>query len=228
MTGQESQSSSATNICPYYRVGYCKYKENCKNIHPKENCDERKCSSRDCNKRHRKPCKFGQKCIRINSCEFLHDHKKNTEEIVNEYITKTEMESVIKQKDAKIEELSEKVKSLEDSIASINDKIKAVSKIEQAIIATRDRVDANEKKDETNTKQALRDSEEKVTLVKESVEKITVKVGRLEKFLVYMKNQQEDSKITGASQRASRGSSLPGPIPDRSTTLPGGATVIPV
>ena len=76
MTGEESQSSSTIKICPYFRVGYCKYKESCKHYHPKENCGEIKCSNKSCNKRHRKPWKFGERCIRKDSCEFLHEKKE--------------------------------------------------------------------------------------------------------------------------------------------------------
>ena len=64
MTGEEVQVNSSKNICPYYRVGYCKYKNKCKLFHPKENCGDRKCRDKACTKRHRKPCKYGQTCSR--------------------------------------------------------------------------------------------------------------------------------------------------------------------
>ena len=65
---------------------------------------------------------------------------------------------------------------------------------------------------------------------KEKVNQITVKIGRLEQLFVYLKNKQEGGKTNEPnlkiSQRAPKGLSLPGQVPDRSTTLPGGATVI--
>ena len=46
MTGEDSITCSSIKICPYFRVGYCKYKETCKHFHPKENCGERKCRNK--------------------------------------------------------------------------------------------------------------------------------------------------------------------------------------
>ena len=73
---------------------------------------------------------------------------------------------------------------------------------------------------------------EKINSTEEKVNQVTVEIGRLERVLVYLKNKQEEGKITEThiktSQRASQGPSLPGPIPDRSTTFRGGATVIPL
>ena len=229
MTGEESQSSSIINICPYFRVGYCKYRERCKNFHPKENCCEIKCSNKSCNKRHRKPCKFGERCTRKDSCEFLHDQKKKTKEIdPEESNTKLEMEKIMKLKDAKIEELAEKVKTLEDSIVSISEKIKAVSTLEKALVAKKDKLDSIEKKVE----QALRDNEEKVESVEEKVYQNSVKICRAEKLIVHFKNKQEVAKASETNLKLSKnkpkGPSLPGLIPDRCTTLPGGASVIPV
>ena len=110
MTGEESQFSSTIMICRHYRIGYCKYKESCKHIHPKENCDKIKCNNNACNKRHRKPCKFGESCTRKESCAFLHEPKKKVQDNVTEdSVTKLKMESIIKLKDAKLEELSDKV-----------------------------------------------------------------------------------------------------------------------
>ena len=79
MTGEESQ-----DIRPYYRVGYCKYKNKCKYFHPKENCVETKCRNKTCNKRNRKPCKYGQNCSRKESCEFLHENQKKFQKTVSE------------------------------------------------------------------------------------------------------------------------------------------------
>ena len=224
MTGEESQSSPAMNICPHYRIGYCKYKESCKHFHPKENCAEIKCSNRSCTKRHRKPCKFGEKCTRKDSCEFLHDSKKKFKENAPEDTkTKRDMEKIIKLKDAEIEELSEKVKLMEVSIASINEKLKAVSTIEHTNI-TKDKLNSIEKKVE----ETLSDYEERVKSVEVKVDKVVDKILRAEKVLIHLKNMHEEIKTSQIHIKTSKGPSLPGPIPDRSTTLPGGATVIPV
>ena len=127
MTGEEVQVNSSKNICPYYRVGYCKYKNKCKLFHPKENCGDRKCRDKACTKRHRNPCKYGQTCSRKECCEFLHDEQDKFKESV----PKLEMEELIKQKDKKIEELSEKVKTLEKSFTSMLKKIETLTTNEQ-------------------------------------------------------------------------------------------------
>ena len=138
MTGEEVQANSFKTVCPYYRVGYCKYKNKCKLFHPKENCGDRKCRDKACTKRHRKSCKFGQTCSRKEYCEFLHDQQ-------------LEIEEIIKQKDYKIEELSEKVKTLEKSFTSMLEKIESLTANEQGM---RDKVKAIEsikKKVDQNT-----------------------------------------------------------------------------
>ena len=151
MTGEDSLTCSSIKICPYFRVGYCKYKETCKHFHPKENCGERKCRNKTCNKRHRRPCKFGNRCTRINFCEFLHNEQKSSKENASTDINH-EMEEIIKSKDAKIEELSEKIKTLEDSIASMNEKFKIVTSIEQTIKETQKKMVSTAKKVDKNCK----------------------------------------------------------------------------
>ena len=133
------------------------------------------------------------------------------------------MEKIIKLKDAEIEELSEKVKLMEVSIASINEKLKAVSTIEHTNI-TKDKLNSIEKKVE----ETLSDNEERVKSVEVKVDKVIDKILRAEKVLIHLKNMHEEIKTSQIQFKTSKGPSLPGPILDRSTTLPGGATVIPI
>ena len=62
------------------------------------------------------------------------------------------MESIIKSKDAKIEELSQKIKTLEDSLDSMNEKIKIVTNIEKTIKETQKNMASTEKKVDNNRK----------------------------------------------------------------------------
>ena len=70
----------------------------------------------------------------------------------------------------------------------------------------------------------------------EKVDQMSARIGRLERVIIHVRNKQDEVKSSeihsksykvASKGQASKGS-LPGPIPDRSTTLPGGATVIPV
>ena len=67
--------------CKYFNVGYCKYKDECKFIHPKDICKgylQGNCSGSesDCQGRHPKVCKWFERetgCKRKDDCEFFHD-----------------------------------------------------------------------------------------------------------------------------------------------------------
>ena len=55
-------SSVKTNRCKYYNRGYCKLRENCKFLHPKEDCTLREKCQYNCLKRHRIMCRYGIYC----------------------------------------------------------------------------------------------------------------------------------------------------------------------
>ena len=65
--------------CKYYNVGYCKYNEKCRFIHPGKTCQnylEGKCNESDCPSRHPRACKWYQGakgCRRIEICKYSHD-----------------------------------------------------------------------------------------------------------------------------------------------------------
>ena len=65
--------------CRYFNRGYCKYKDKCRYMHPKNICTEylqsMKCETRDCLGRHPKTCKWWSKqdgCTRGSECGYLH------------------------------------------------------------------------------------------------------------------------------------------------------------
>ena len=62
-------------MCPYYIVGYCKFRNQCLKEHPKEDCNEKTCKRNNCFKRHKIQCKYGSYCkrnIKNRNCEFKH------------------------------------------------------------------------------------------------------------------------------------------------------------
>ena len=64
-----------TRKCRYFNQGYCKKKNNCKYIHPTDDCEE-DCSNSKCPLRHRIICLNGDDCYYngLNECEFRHDN----------------------------------------------------------------------------------------------------------------------------------------------------------
>ena len=53
-------------VCPYYSVGYCKFRDQCIRIHFTEDCENSSCKRKGCLKRHRSQCQFGGSCQRNN------------------------------------------------------------------------------------------------------------------------------------------------------------------
>ena len=133
---EDVQDTSTKTICPHYRVGFCRYKDNCKLFHSKENCSERKCRVKTCTKRHRRPCKYGEVCTWKDACEFLHDQQRNVP-------NRLKLEEIIKNKDDKIDELSEKIKTLEKSFAFMLKKVEDMKSKLDVVDSIKDRVDLN-------------------------------------------------------------------------------------
>ena len=239
MTGEESSVSSTIETCPYYRVGFCKYKEKCRLYHPKENCGERKCSIRTCNKRHKKPCKYGQVCTRIDYCEFLHHHKeKHIENIPESTDYKNEAEELGK----KVTTLKAEIDLLKANVERQKEELKSIQN------------ESNKKLDRFKNKQLEKENVDKDTLIKVLRGKLKDKVQIIEeqkdKVTRLMQDKLENGKELNllkeeaklkktdsvkcklisnkvvVTKTASTQPTLPGAIPDRSTTLAGGATVI--
>ena len=79
--------------CPHYNVGYCKFEEKCKMQHNKEECNDSECDSKMCPTRHRKSCKYENRCKykKQNVCEFWHkdgrkDQNIHAEDKAKQYI----------------------------------------------------------------------------------------------------------------------------------------------
>ena len=59
--------------CKFFNTDFCKFAETCRFKHAKENCVD-KCDRTICDKRHPKPCKYGIKCKRGQSCAYRHQY----------------------------------------------------------------------------------------------------------------------------------------------------------
>ena len=64
----------ATEICLYYKFGYCKRENTCRKVHLKETCQNETCVKIFCNKRHPRECLFYknyQRC-KFSNCAYKH------------------------------------------------------------------------------------------------------------------------------------------------------------
>ena len=64
-------------ICPFYNVGYCKYKDKCLKHHENKECHDTSCRRKKCSKRHRRPCKYGNKCTYFKRSTFEFKHEES-------------------------------------------------------------------------------------------------------------------------------------------------------
>ena len=135
------QDEQSIKVCPYYRVGFCKFRSQCKHIHPTEDCWEQKCADKNCRKRHRKQCRFGKSCTRIETCEFLHNIKisEKTETLELETQQKS-LQELIKTKEKQILELSVKIEQLETTVKGLENERNKVKSLEKRINETEEKV----------------------------------------------------------------------------------------
>ena len=91
------KSVKNSKICKFYNRGYCKHKEECKEIHSDKVCDDANCNEDQCKKRHPNPCKFGFRCKfnKKKECLFSHVSQSNDDQL----------KDVIKRFDKKFEKL---------------------------------------------------------------------------------------------------------------------------
>ena len=66
----------ASVVCSYFRRGYCKYKDRCRNLHISETCKYNDCANNSCQYRHPLPCRYfalyGVCRFGLN-CSYQHD-----------------------------------------------------------------------------------------------------------------------------------------------------------
>ena len=75
-------------VCPYYFVGFCKFRDQCFRVHLTEDCKKTSCKRKGYPNRNRKQFRFGGICQRNNkdkSFEFSHyGFESNIERITNQ------------------------------------------------------------------------------------------------------------------------------------------------
>ena len=129
--------------CLFFKFGYCKREERCNKIHLKEECLEEVCFTKNCNKRHPRPCKFYNRigfCKYDSKCMFKHKLPKN-EEKQNEKIealekTMDKLQKLVEEQSATIKTLmiqSEEVTKLNGKVDDLVHKKKEKDEASQSI-----------------------------------------------------------------------------------------------
>lgn len=102
--------------CQYYNSGYCKYKEKCTFSHPIEEC-EMSCKETTCPKRHRKLCRYGERCRHKSKCSYKHRENQtfnsHSENLASLLIKVKELLDYKKNSEAKIYNLEKELKSVQ-------------------------------------------------------------------------------------------------------------------
>ena len=144
-TKKMSLSSVNTKRCKYYNRGYCKQRENCKFLHPTEECALRDKCINNCLKRHRKICRYGIYGYhnKHNVCEFLHGDffnidNKNTN---SNNIREMELEEEVKRLENQIEDVYKKeinklkkyMKDMDEYATKLKNKINELTSNEEAL-----------------------------------------------------------------------------------------------
>ena len=105
------------NVCKHFQTGYCKFgSKGCRKQHVGEICSTPKCSSKSCNKKHPKSCKyfsFQQICKFGDRCLYKHSISSNNSNI-------DVLIQEVKLLKATIVILGDKVRDLENEIVTIN------------------------------------------------------------------------------------------------------------
>ena len=74
MPPKKSQNKNSSSKCNFNNRGYCKSKNDCKDKHSDDICNNLECNEENCEKRHPYECKFGIRCKynKKNECMYLH------------------------------------------------------------------------------------------------------------------------------------------------------------
>ena len=108
------------NVCRYFKFGYCKFGEKCRNLHIEEKCCDNQCEIVNCDKRHPKPCNFYRdygRCKYLQYCKYEHVQQGNNI-ITEEYKIKIDnLEKIVVEKDSLIRKL---IKETEENKEKLN------------------------------------------------------------------------------------------------------------
>ena len=161
-------------LCRFQNSGYCKYKDKCIFKHVTEECDDRKCNRKTCQKRHIKLCRYGNGCRRQLTCEYK--HKANSEEAGLKSKIK-ELEETIKNLVeenktylAKLSALDIEIQTYQEEVIRENEEKKTVIKTLREKVRKEEKSNEQLKKDIEMKEEELIKRENRIKTLRESTE----------------------------------------------------------
>ena len=159
------------NVCRFFKFGFCKFKSQCRYKHVTEVCDDQKCNTKSCQKRHPRMCKyfvnFGS-CKLGTTCAYAHEIQRN-KEIGRLEQKLEELTKIINGKDDVIKNLASKI---EDLVKKNNEKDDIIEKLVKDVkeLSTKQEEDKNISASSKKVTRASKKKEniEKVVLTKKS------------------------------------------------------------
>ena len=112
------------NVCLFFKYGFCKYRETCRQVHYKEICDVVHCESLNCAKWHPKDCRYFSKFKRCkfgSFCLFSHEHT----DVLNQTKDK-DLEVKTNTLENHIEKLEAELKVVKDNLRDVEKKFQCL------------------------------------------------------------------------------------------------------
>ena len=106
-------------VCKFFNSGYCKFRSKCTFFHSKDRCED-ECIGKNCQKRHPKVCRYGNKCKRKHTCEYKHSSGSN-EQALKEQIAG--LKTLIEELQSENRHFKESTENLKKELQSVKDKL---------------------------------------------------------------------------------------------------------
>ena len=140
-------------MCRYFKFGFCKFGDHCRNLHVEEKCDDKQCDISNCDKRHPRPCTFYRyygRCKYSDYCKYEHiqaganiltnkfeSEINRLENVVNEKVSiirklGNEIETNIERLDVLEKMLTKKeniIEEIYDMLKNVKEKVDSIDKI---------------------------------------------------------------------------------------------------
>lgn len=145
--------------CYYDDIGYCKHGRECKNKHYENICDISFCENNNCLKRHPRECRYfleNSYCKFGSYCKFRHSENIGNKSMNKAFVENINLlkskidslETLIKEKDSKIDNITKILNELKESVMKNVDDLEEMDNPLESIIESEH--DCNKEMDEPN------------------------------------------------------------------------------